>query len=618
MDGTIVNVALPVMMKDLSLTFVNAEWVITLYSLVFSALLITTGRLADNFGRIKCLIFGLLVFMAGAIICALGSNLVWLLVGRFIQGVGGAFVLPCTLSTINTLYKGRDRIMAFAVYGSVIAGMAAIGPLLGGILTTYTVWRWIFWIDVPVGIIVLIGAIFFTPDTKGEKFRGAFDWGGLIFSAAGFGLIVYGLIEGQNYGWWKPSVGQPNWGGISPTPYIFAGGIISIILMIVIEMARIRSDRSHLIALDLFSLKSFTMGNSIAAILSIAEYGLVFLIPIYLQNVLMYDAMTTGLILCSLGVGAFIAGGFAEPFVRFTSSRVVVVSGVILETISFAGFFFFVKPDTNIWWVIFWLSLYGIGLGFASAQLTSIVMSAVPDHKAGQGSSLQSTVRQIGSALGVAIIGILFLGFLNVSVPHSLDSISEIPEPARVGITTAVIKSGGRAIGPLEHSPDMKYLSPQAQKEFKNNIEGSFTTAAMNTLGVMALFLLVATAISIALPGANKKEIAREDAKYNKLEKKYKKEADRRQNEKFQKTVAEAVAYEEAENKDSHDMYVSNYGDKSNVILGQTDDFVVDQMQQTYQDKMAQQEDDAQQDTEPASSKSSKSSKKSSKDKGGK
>lgn len=582
MDGTIVNVALPVMMEDLSLSFVNAEWVITLYALVFSALLITTGRLADTLGRIKCLLAGLVVFMVGAVICALGSDLTWLLVGRFVQGIGGALVLPTTLSTINTLYKGRDRIMAFAVYGSVIAGMAAIGPLLGGVFTTYTTWRWIFWVDLPVGIVVLLGAIFFTPETMGEKFKGKFDWWGLLFSASGFGFIVYALIEGQNYGWWKPAEDAPHWGGISPIPYLFVIGIVCLILMIAVEMGLIKRGRSHLISLNLFVLKSFSMGNVIAIILSIAEYGLVFLIPIYLQNVLMFDAMTTGWVLCVLGVGAFLAGGFAEPFVRFTTPRIVVITGLVLEAIAFAGFFFFVHATTNLGLIIFWLFLYGFGLGFTSAQLTSIVMSAIPDSKAGQGSSIQSTVRQLGSALGIAIIGVLFLGFLNLSVPHSLDNIKEIPEPARVGITTAVIESGGRAIGPLEHDPELKQLPADVQKQFKADLEGSFTRAAMNTLGVMALLLLLGLALSIALPtdSGSKKEIAKEEAKLNKYDKEWRERADRARGLKEKEKREELGEYEKSESTKKHEMEVNNFGDRSNVIFGETDDVVLNQIAQ--------------------------------------
>ena len=529
MDGTIVNVALPSIMRDLHVSFVNAEWIVTIYALVFSALLITTGRIADIVGRRITLIVGIVVFCVGAVIAGMANDLNTLLIARFVQGIGGAIVLPTTLSSINTIYKDRDRIMAFAIYGSVISGMAAIGPLLGGAFTTYTTWRWVFWIDLPVGLIIVIGAFLWMPETFGEKYVGRFDWLGFISSAVAFSAIVYALIEGTTYGWWLPKEGFAAWAGLSRVPWIFALGIIALLVMIFWELALIKRGKSHLVSLNLFNIKSFSLGNLIAGIVAIGEFGLIFLLPIFLQNALDKTAMETGWILCVLGVGAFIAGGLATPFVRATNAKTVVATGLALEFASFAGFYFTIRPNTSISLIVLWLAIYGLGLGFASAQLTSIVMENIPDEKAGQGSSIQSTVRQLGSALGVAIIGTIFVGFLSINVPGSFSNLP-FPEQMQKGLETSIIESGGASIPSIEKMAEEAPLGPQGGHGPQGAPEGAvgeqprmssaqeqqmrekivemvredalkgFTVSVYQTLGVSSFFLLASFILTLFLP----------------------------------------------------------------------------------------------------------------------
>ena len=508
MDLTIVDVSMPAMMTDLHLEFASIEWVVDLYSLVFASLLITFGRIADHIGRKKMMLIGLAVFLAGSIVAALAPSLTPLLIGRFIQGVGGAMILPTTLSSINTIFKGKYRIVAFATYGSSIAVAAGVAPLIGGLFTTYSTWRWVFWFDVIVAAAVGLLVWYAVPDSRGERIKGVFDFGGFVLSTLGFVFIVYGLIEGQNYGWWGPKAGTKPWAaGLSRIPWIFLAGIVSLILFVILEVILEDRGKSTLMSVKLFKYRSFSFGNIVSIANAVGEYGLVFLLPLYLQNILRLSAIETGYVICVMASGAFLSGGFATPFVKHTSAKVVISTGFLFEAGSMAGFYFTIRPGNGAieGLIYLWLALYGIGLGFASAQLTSVIMVDVPDLKAGQGSSVKSTISQLASSLAIAVIGIIFVDFLWATLPPKVDQL-HLPDQFSKEIDNVVISSSGSAIPELEGSQEYQAAPASFQKEFKNKIDSGFTEGISNTLGVDSLILLGGGIVSWILPNEKKRK----------------------------------------------------------------------------------------------------------------
>lgn len=505
-DGTIVNVAIPVIMRDLHLNFTQVEWVNTLYALVFSALLITTGRIADDIGRKKTLIIGIVVFVIGSITASLSKDINFLLLARFIQGIGGAIVLPTTLSTVNSVFFGKDRAIAFAVWGSVIAGMAAIGPLLGGYFTTYMTWEWIFWINVPIGVIIIVGSLIYVPETFGEKMEVGFDFVGFVLSIVGMASVVYALIEGHNHGWWHPAEGTKVFlMNLSIIPWLLGLGLISLILFVLWERHVVLKGRAHLLDVTLFRLRSFSLGNLIACLVAIGEFGLLFVLPIFMQNILGFSPMKAGWILAAMGIGAFVSGGLASEIGRRTSPARVATIGLFFESLGLIGFFLMIKPGTATSLIVFWLVVYGFGLGMASAQLTSTVLVDVTPEKSGQGSATQSTVRQLGSALGVAIVGTVLATFLTTAVPKALEN-NPIPEPVKVGIQKSVIQTAGSSIGSLKSSNQLAMFPEPMKKELFNDLDKSFTDCAVKTIGVSALILFTGFVLTLFLPNTKHKK----------------------------------------------------------------------------------------------------------------
>lgn len=417
-DGTVVGVSLPTIIEDLRLDLNQAQWVNSLYSVVLAALLLTSGRLGDRLGRRKLFIIGVVLFMVGSILAALSLDATGLILSRVVQGIGGAAVLPATLSSINSTFFGKDRTTAFAIWGAVISGMAAIGPLLGGWLTSSFNWQWIFIINIPLGLAVLVGAVLFVPETRSPDDKTGLDVVGLLLSAIGFGLFVFALIEGPTLGWWSPeaalSLGPISWSAdaaISAVPVTLAVSIVASVGFIFWEKRRAQLNRSAILDLTLFRVRTFSWGNTVAAMVAIGEFGLLLVLPLYLINILGLGTLHAGFVLAAMALGAFFSGASARFLAAKMGPPGVVILGLALETAGLLALGLLITSSTSVWLIAALLVVYGLGLGLASAQLTGTVLADIPTSVSGQGSATQSTVRQLGAALGSAIMGSLLAHF---------------------------------------------------------------------------------------------------------------------------------------------------------------------------------------------------------------
>lgn len=428
LDGTIVGVALPKIVTGLDLTITDAQWVNSIYAVVFAALLLSVGRIGDRIGRKRIFMAGTTIFVIGSILAALSDSSSALIWARVVQGVGGAMVLPSTLSTVNATFRGSARAAAFGVWGAVMSGSAALGPLLGGWLSGYG-WQAIFWVNVPIGVAVVAATFVLVPETSAKITARGLDVDGFLLSSIGLGALVFAIIEGPDMGWIRPkgdvSLLGIDWSKDAPLSPVFVAFVIAVVMLglfFVWERHRARVERSALLDLTLFKLSRFSWGNVTAGCVAVGEFSLVFVLPLYLVSARGLDEIHAGLILAAMALGAFIAGAQARHLAeRFGSPRVVVL-GLLLEVGGVLVMALLLDPGVSVWLMSIPLVVYGLGLGLASAQLTSLILADVPVSQSGQGSAAQSTVRQVGSAMGSAVSGALLsvgLGmYLTTGTPY--------------------------------------------------------------------------------------------------------------------------------------------------------------------------------------------------------
>lgn len=456
LDGTIVGVALPTIITDLGLDLTDAQWVTSLYAMVFAALLLTFGRTADRLGRRTVFIVGVVVFVSGSIVAGAAPDGATLIAARALQGVGGAMILPTTLSTVNATFRGADRARAFGVWGAVMAGMAAVGPLLGGWLTTSFDWRWIFYVNVPFGLLIIAGALWAVPQTTGAPAGPGVDIDGLLTSGLGMALIVFGLIEGTSLGWWTPTadltLGPWTWprsAPISAAPAAIALGLGFLALFVLWERHRARNGRDALLDLRLFRIPTFSWGNVTAATVAAGEFALVFLLPLHLVNVLGLSVLGAGIVLAAMALGAFFAGAQARHLAARWSAPTVVLIGLALELLGVVITLALLGPTAAPWLIAATLLVYGVGLGLASAQLTSTVLADVPTAQSGSASATQSTARQIGSAVGTAVAGSALAAALAHTLTDRLGAITGLPAALVDSLTTSTTATAGGLIPAL-------------------------------------------------------------------------------------------------------------------------------------------------------------------------
>lgn len=487
LDTTILNVAVPTIIRDLDTDVSALQWVISGYALVFASLLITFGRLGDIFGRRRLFFIGATLFGVGSLVASLSQSAPQLFIGEaLLEGIGAAAMLPATLSIISATFQGRERGVAFAVWGAVAGGAGALGPWVGGILTTDYSWRWAFRINVIIVPIAIIAAIVFVSESKDENAKGL-DPAGVVVVTLGLVALVFGIIEASRYGWWR-SLGNLSIGSLSVVPFSIGASVLLLTAFVFLELRRVRAQRA--VVFDFTDLKhlGFRYGLMNTGVLAMGEFGAFFVLPLFLQAGLGLSAVRSGAWLLPAGIAAFAGGAIAGGLSHRYGPKYVITAGLALEALGIWLYVIVFGPDTTFLQLLPALVLHGIGIGFATSQLTNVVLSDIPPAKAGSASGAAGMIRQVGTALGIALIGAIFVSQATSHIRHDVER-----DPKFAAEKPAILANISNSIG----GGTMNAGTPPALRAV---IRNGISDASKPAVGFAGLVVTVGALLSLLVP----------------------------------------------------------------------------------------------------------------------
>jgi EmrB/QacA subfamily drug resistance transporter len=500
-DNTILNVSVPYMLRDLNSSFSEIQWAISGYALTIASILITIGRVGDLIGRKKLFLIGIVVFAIGSFIASDAPTATVLIFGRaVIQAVGAAIMLTTALALLASEFYGKERAIAFGIWGAVAGASATVGPLLGGYLTSYFSWRWSLRINVIIAIVAIIGSLFII-ESKGEQEK-HFDWWGTILSSAGLFCLVFAIIEGTAYGWITPnqlfSVLGVSWplATISVIPFFFILATVLLLLFGIHEHHLEQNGGTPILSVSMFAQRGFIVGVIMLALLAFSLFSVFFNLPLYIENVLGYDAFSTGIVFLSATFGIFVMAITTGFLATKINVKWIIITGMILLV---TGVFLLIPSITQNATALSLspaLLLFGLGFGLCSAQLNNIIISSAPLKVAGEASATSITMRQLGSAIGIAIIGSLFVSTLLTNMTVNIQDDPLIPDTIKPAIIqdlqTINVESG--QISTVNHS------TPGLEKIIKNDIDKALVDSMKTAMQLVLAVLVCVAIISLFLP----------------------------------------------------------------------------------------------------------------------
>jgi EmrB/QacA subfamily drug resistance transporter len=453
-DHTIINVALPRVVTDLAASAAQLQWVVAAYTVVFAGLLLTAGSIGDRFGRRHALGAGLVTFLVGSIVSATAASSTALIVGRGVMGVGGALIMPTTLSIlVNAFGDPRERAKAIAIWTAASGAGIALGPIAGGLLMRSFSWGSVFWMNVPLLAVAFVGTLHVVPDSR-DPHATRLDPVGAVLSIAAIGSLVYAIIEAPQHGWTSSS-----------TLATAAAGLFAGALFVRWELRR----DEPMLDLRLFANRGFSAGSVTLAMLFFAMAGTVFLQAQYLQFVLGYTPLVAGAALVPAALGMMLGTGVGAHLAGHLGGRGSVVAGTVLAAGGVAVQAAFSHGTSYVATGV-GLLLFGLGAGMAMPAATDLIMSTLPPARAGVGSAVNDTVREIGGALGVAVIGSVAASSYTSDLQSRIDRIGGIPTSVRDSLSDNV----GAALEASRHlGANGAQVATAARDAFVNSMSSS-------------------------------------------------------------------------------------------------------------------------------------------------
>jgi EmrB/QacA subfamily drug resistance transporter len=400
LDNTVVNVALPSMQRALKIDRAELEWVVNAYALTFGVLLLSGGKLADLLGRRRIFIVGLVIFTASSLVCGLATSAGLLIGARAVQAVGAAMMNPATLSIITTTFPPRLRGTAIGIWAGVSAMALAIGPLVGGILTEKVNWSWIFFINVPIGALGVLAARLFIDESRDTSAEQRLDLPGLLASGIGLFALTYALIATNHHAWTSTLVLS-----------LFAVAAVSLAAFVLLELRQ----RIPMLDLSLFRNATFAGSNTVMLLVGVAMFGIFFFNSLFIQNILGYSAIQTGATFLPMTCLIILVAPWAGRISDRIGPRWLMTVGMLFVT---ASLLLFAQLDrgSSFWAILPGLLAGGFGMALAMTPTTAAAMGSVPIDKAGVGSAVINSMRQVGGSLGIAILGAVVAAQISVAI----------------------------------------------------------------------------------------------------------------------------------------------------------------------------------------------------------
>ncbi|MER7847850.1 DHA2 family efflux MFS transporter permease subunit [Kitasatospora sp. NPDC096077] len=467
-DVTIVTVALPDMATGLHTSFTDLQWVLDIYALALAALLLGAGSLADRFGRRRTYLCGLGLFAAASLACGLADTGGQLILFRGLQGIGGAAMFATTMALLNTSYQGRDRGIAFGVWGAVNGAAAAAGPIVGGLLTEHLGWRWIFFINLPISVLAVVVTLRAVRESRDPQARGL-DLPGLVSFTVAAGALTFALIRGAADGW-----------GSTSTLGLFALSAVALLVFVLAEL----KGRNPMFDLGLLRNPGFTGVLAGGMLLSVAAFSYLVYTSLWLQSVRGLGPVAAGLALVPMSALAFVVAAVAGRRLHGASPRLTIGGGLLLIAVG-ALLQALIGADSS-WPVLApGLAVAGAGVGLATPAMAAAAMAAVPQRRSGMAGGALNTARQLGNALGIAVLGAVFQAGVE---DHLRGGVLPDAKQAADALTS------GQAGAVIGHAPQgqVAAVTELVHQAFAVGLRDSFlVSGGLGLLGAVLVFVLV-------------------------------------------------------------------------------------------------------------------------------
>jgi EmrB/QacA subfamily drug resistance transporter len=412
LDQAVMNVSISQLVEDFHTSVTTIQAVITFYSLVMAALMITGGKVGDLMGRRKAFAVGMVIFACGSALTAASWNVASLALGwSVLEGIGAALVMPALVALVAGNFTGERRALAYGIVGGMAGVGIAVGPILGGWMTTYYSWRWVFVGEVVVAavILLLVRAVRDSPRAGPPP---QLDVVGSILSAAGLGIVVLGVLQSSTWGWLKPRNAPFEVFGFSPTLFVIAAGLVVLGFFVSWQRHRERIGRDPLVRLELFKNLVLRAGVTMYLAQNMILMGIFFVMPLYLQVVLGYDAFDTGVRMLPISVTLFAAALAGPQLAKRFGPRTTVRAGLAILLVGSFLLLSLIEPELDTGWFAITMAVLGLGMGMISGQLGNVVQSSVAENERSEAGGVQNTSQQFGSSLGVALMGAIVIGGL--------------------------------------------------------------------------------------------------------------------------------------------------------------------------------------------------------------